>query len=87
MSEVFTSRGLHRGLTHRQRPIGVLLGGTGHTHAQVSAVRPLAALLSKFSDLRHIGNGSNATQHPSHNPFVARTGSDAYSCGEVVQPC
>ena len=87
MSEVVISSGLHRGLMHRQRPIGVLLGGTGHTHAQVSAVRPLAALLSKFSDLRHIGNGSNATQHLSPNPFVAQTGFDACSCAEVVQPC
>ncbi len=87
MSEVVISSGLQRGLINRQRPIGVLLGGTGHTHAQVSAVRPLAALLSKFSDMRHIGNGSNATQHLSPNPFVAHTGSDAYSCGKVVQPC
>ena len=83
MSEVGISSKLHKG----QRPIGVLLGGTGHTHAQVSAVRPLAALLSKFSDMRHIGNGSNAPQHLSPNPFVAHTGSDAYSCGKVVQPC
>jgi hypothetical protein len=87
MSGVFISSGLQRGLMHRQRPIGVLLGGTGHTHAQVSAVRPLAALLSKFSDLRNMGNGSNATQHLSQNPFVAQTGSDAYSGGEVVQSC
>jgi hypothetical protein len=83
MSEFGISSKLHKG----QRPIGVLLGGTGHSHAQVSAVRPLAALLSKFSDLKHMGNGSNASQHLNHNPFVAQTGSDAYSCGEVVQPC